>query len=145
MPRCSPGDSKRRATIWQECSSKCLGRLNSALLLVQPLQVEMCDHNLLRSEHEPSWEIPQKRGGLALNIFFQPGSVHSSTLLTTVWWCSCKWYSPLAAPTFVSPYILLSGFTWARAEPSCAWVKERELQKAQTSTNQFLLCVWNLS
>lgn len=56
MPGCSHGDRKRRAAIWQECSSKCLGRLHSALLLVQSLQGEMCDHNLLRSEHEPSWE-----------------------------------------------------------------------------------------
>lgn len=36
--------------------------------------------------------------------------------------------------------ILLSGLTWARAGPSCAWVKETELQKAQIPTNQFLLC-----
>lgn len=119
-------------------ANKC--RLHSALLLVQPKQVETCDHNLLRSEHEPSWEITHKHGGLAFNILFRPGSVHSSALLPTFRCCSCRRYSPVAAPTLASLCTHLSGFTWARAWPSCAWVKERELQKAQISTNQFLLC-----
>lgn len=63
---------------WQESSSKYLGKLHSSLLQVQPQREEMRDHSLLRSESESSWEIPHEGGGLALNISFQTGSVHSS-------------------------------------------------------------------
>jgi len=82
---CSPEGSKQwGSNLWQECSSKYLGRLHSSLLVVQPQREGMCDHSLLRSERESSWEIPHQGGGLALNISFQPGSVHSSALVPTV-------------------------------------------------------------
>lgn len=77
------------SNLWQECSSKYLGRLHSSLLLVQPQQEMIGDHSLPRSECESSWEIPHKDGGLALNISFQSGGAHSSALLPTV--CLTLW------------------------------------------------------